>query len=276
MLKKLVFLMAALFLVTIVGNAFAETEDEIIARYLKKTEKKHVKKVGFFSTHFSYGFLPKDQTYRQFNFSASSDLATISGLVGPQGGIWRSNEFGLSLGMMLTPKAAFNLGFDYWLSMGEDYTVDYNATFGILSTDVTYNNDNKISVYGFKTGVDYYLWNAPDKFGHLSNIAVTLGGGAGYYFSRWNLWEENNTDSEPLKSSALGLWIRGGIEYPFGFWDMVVGANISYFYLNFSDIKSYNEDSGDLTLTYPGDGSELELDFSGIRGSILLKKFVVW
>jgi hypothetical protein len=51
------FLSLAVFAVLFlfVAPVMADTEDEIVARYLNKTNKKHQTKVGFFELNASYG-----------------------------------------------------------------------------------------------------------------------------------------------------------------------------------------------------------------------------
>jgi len=276
MLRRIVPVVVVLFLMTAVAPAFAQTEDEIVAKYLQKAEKKQKRKVGFLTANFSYGRLSNDIGYRQFNFAASSDLSTLEGLAGPTEGIFRSKQLGLDFGMMLAPQAAIKLGFDYWLKMNTDINVDYDMSIGVLEVEDTYQSESEVTVYGFKAGFDYYLLNPPDKFGKLSNLAVKVGGGGGIYMASWDFWQSGDSESDPLKASSPGFWVQGGVEYPIGFLDMALAADMSYFYLNFNGFESYNQSSGDLQLTYPGTSEEIELDFSGLRGKVELKKFFSW
>ncbi|UCD16610.1 MAG: hypothetical protein JSV44_09110 [Candidatus Zixiibacteriota bacterium] len=276
MLRRNVPLLAALFLVTAVSPAFAQTEDEIVAKFFEKMEKKQEQKVGFLSAHFSYGKLSDNIGYRQFNFSASSDLSSIDGLAGPIEGIFRTKEFGANFGIMVTSRAALKIGFDYWLKMGSDMNVDYHLTVGVLEFNDTYRQESTVNIYGFKTGFDYYLLNAPDKMGQLNNLAVKVGGGGGLYMACWDVWQDSNEETEPLRANAPGFWVEAGLEYPIGFFSLAIGADLRYFYLNLSGFESYNESSGELDMTYPADGSEIELDFSGFRGNIQLKRFFSW
>ncbi len=277
MLRKLIPLVAFLFAISVAAGAMAQTEDEIIAKYLQKTEKKHKAKVGFVSTQFDYGILAtKMGYYRDITFSASTDLASFDGNIWPHAGIYRSSQFGLNLGMMFTSKIALSLGFEYWYPIGTSYTVDYNSTIGVLEESGRFINDEKINVYGFKVGFDYYLFNSPDERGSLNSIAFKLGGGAGYFRSSWNLWQAEDESTDPVTSGAPAFWVHGGAEYPIGFFDMTIGAGVGYFYLNFSELKAYNESGGEVALTYLVDDSNVEFDFSGIRGMVELKKFICW
>ncbi len=276
MLRKIVPVVAVLFLMTVVAPVFAQTEDEVVAKYLQKAEKKHKPKVGFLTAHFSYGRLSDDIGYRQFNFSATSDLSTLEGLAGPTEGIYRSKQFGLDFGMMLAPQAAVKMGFDYWLKMNSDINVDYDMSIGVLEVEDAYQSESDVTVYGFKLGFDYYVLNPPDRYGRLDKLAVKLGAGGGIYMASWDFWQSGDAESDPLKANSPGFWVQGGVEYPIGFFDMAVAADLSYFYLNFDGFESYNESSGDLQLTYPGSSDEIELDFSGLRGKVELKKFFSW
>ncbi|MFH2036883.1 MAG: hypothetical protein ABIJ45_10810 [Candidatus Zixiibacteriota bacterium] len=276
MLKKIAILTALLLLAVAVTSAFADTEDEIIAKYLKKTEKKHANKIGFISTNFSYGKLSNDIGYNSFSFSASSDLTELNGSVHPHERIYRSKELGLSLGMMVSPKAALSFGFDYWLNMNTKVTIDQTTTIGTLDIPELYVDDASLNVYGIKAGFDYYFLDHPDNEGILNKLALKLGGGTGYYFASWDVWNETSDQAEPLKANSFALWVNGGAEYPIGFAGLIVGADVSYFFLNFSDVTSYNQETGDLTMAYLTGGDKVELNFSGPRAKIMLKKYLLW
>jgi hypothetical protein len=276
MLKRILPLVAAIFLLTAVSPLFAQTEDEIVAKYLQKIEKKHKHKMGFASAYFKYGKLKNDIGYKEFNFSASSDITTISGSVDPDVGIWRSKEFGFNFGMLISKSVAFKLGFDYWLTMGDNVEVDQTMTIGTFDFDDTYTAKSDVSVYGLKVGFDYFLTNPPDQSGTIPGLAVKVGGGGGIYMASWKLWSADDQDSEPLKANAPGFWIHGGLEYPTNVMGLVLAADASYFFLNFKNLDSYNQAGGELDLTYPDDGKELALNFSGPRGKIELKRYFQW
>lgn len=276
MFKKTAIGVCLLFAFGVAANCLAQTEDEIIAKYLQKVEKKHKDKVGFVSAHFSYGVLSDNIGYNSFNFTSSSDLASLNGNFTPRGGIFRSDEIGIHLGMMVAPQMAFKLGFDYWVPMETPANVDQNLTVGVLEFNDSYLADSKVDVYGFNAGLDYYLLNPPNEQGIMNNLAVKIGAGGGFYVSRWDIWQSDDTDSEPLKSNAPGFYVSGGLEYPTPFLDLVVAGDFRYFYLNFKDVTSYNSQSGDMELAYTDNGQSLGLDFSGLRGTVELKRFFSW
>jgi len=276
MFKKVLILVAAIFLLTAISPVFAQTEDEIVAKYLQKVEKKHKNKIGFASMYFKYGKLKDDIGYKEFDFSASSDITTISGSVDPDIGIWRSKELGFNFGLMVGKSAAVNLGFDYWLKMGDNVEVDQTMTIGTFDFDDTYTAKSDVSVYGIKAGFDYYFTNPPDQSGTIPGLAIKVGAGGGIYMASWKLWSAEDQDTEPLKANAPGFWIQGGLEYPTNIMGLVLAADASYFFLNFKSLDSYNQQGGELDMTYPGGGDELALDFTGPRGKIELKRYFQW
>ena len=276
MFKKTAILVAMIIAFGLTATCLAQTEDEIVAKYLQKVEKKHQDKVGFISGHFSYGKLSDNIGYNAFTFSSSSDLASLDGAFNPRGGIFRSDEIGLQIGMMVSNAVAFKLGFDYWVPMKTPADMNTNLTVGVLEYNDNFLANSKVDVYGFNVGLDYYVLNGPDNKGMINNIAVKFGAGAGLYITRWNVWQSGESDSEPLKSNAPGFWFAGGLEYPAPVLGLVMAGDIRYFYLNFKDITSYNSQSGDLELAYTSDGQNLGLDFSGFRGTVELKRYFSW
>jgi hypothetical protein len=274
--RRLLSLLAAVVLFATFCSVYGETEDEIIARYLKKADKQQKSRIGYISGQFSYGKLSDNIGYRTFGFSATSELASIDGIAHPAEGIFRSKEMSLKLGMMLAPWGALKLGFDYWLPMGSDVSVDYNAIVGVLELQDTYKVKSTVNVYGFNAGFDYYFINPPNEYGVLDGLSLNAGIGGGIYMANWDLWQETSEDFEPLKATAPGFWGKFGIEYPVGLFGLTLGADAEYFFLNFTNITSYNKMSGDLELIYPGDGSKVQLDLSGPRGQIELKRYFRW
>jgi len=274
--KRLLPIVAILALFALAASAFGDTEEDIIAKYLKKTEKKHVTKLGFASASFGYGRLGNIDYYQSVNFAASSDAASLNGTLNPIEGIWRSNEISLNFGLMVAQRFALSIGFDYWLKMSTDANVDYTATIGVLEVEESYDTPSNVDVYGFNAGVSYYLTNPPTPDNGLAGLAVKVGGGGGIYMTKWNFWQDQNEDAEPVSASAPAFWLQGGVEYPIGFLDLVIGADGRYFFLNFNDLNSYNEMSGDMELTYSSTGNEYELDFSGLRAQIGIRRYFKW
>jgi hypothetical protein len=285
MSRKLVLLLAVIFIFTAVGSAYSQTEDEIIAQYLKKAEKKHKPKVGFASVSFVYGNLPNNSDYNVFFNYANHRI--FPG--GPLDGIWNCMQFAGELGMMAADKFSFKVGFDYWMKLGSSVTGDYTfgTTFGPSGYQESFEVKSEIQVYGFYGGFDYFIFNPPDRDGIVRSISLRAGAGAGYYLSKWQIWEGAYTlnlstetteeNVEPLKGSAPGVTAWIGMDYPVNLLGLLVGANVSYMYLNFTDVHSYNSLGEELYVTYSTSPSDrVELDFSGLRGKIELKRYFKW
>ena len=283
MFKKLIPVLVALFALTVAVPAFADTEDEIISRYLKKKEKQRKHKIYFGSLSFSYGKLSDDNDYNTFSNYANANIGPDN----PMTGIWRSKEISANMGMMITRNASFQLGLDYWLKMGDNKTGDYDFGISPLGTQKDFNLISEVQVYGLTAGVDYHLLNPPDNMGIVNGFNVRVGGGGGVYFSKWEVWNGANSfnlstsvleeNVDPLKSIAPGFSAWVGADYPIGFFGLLVSANVSYLYLNFNDVHSYNDIDEELYLSYSSNPDDrVELDFSGFRGKFEFKRYFKW
>ena len=74
-----------------------------------------------------------------------------------------------------------------------------------------------------------------------------------------------------------GFTLDIGVEYPTKALGMVMCADLSYMYLNFSNVAWYNGDNQEIVATYNGDNSgRVDLAFSGIRGKVQIKRFFSW
>ncbi len=283
MSKKLFLLVGVLFLFVAIGSAFGQTEDEIVARYMKKAQSKQKTKVGFFSANFSYGVLAIDNGYNNFASYADSRISPGN----PIGGIWRTNQLGANFGLMMSSRTALKFGFEYWLQMGVDKTGDYVLGIEPLGTQTDFNLISQVQIYGFTGGADYYLLNPPDRNGVFHSLALRVGANGGYYMANWEVWEGLTTynlvtanfeaNNDPLKDNTIGFSVSAGVDYPTPVFDLLLGADISYQYLNFDNVKSYNSVDEELYLSYSDTGTDrVDLDFSGLRGKIELKRFFNW
>ncbi len=283
MSKKLILLVGALFLFVAVGSAFAQSEDDVVASFMHKAQKKHKTKVGFFSASFSYGLLQNDNGMNQFKDYANSMISPGY----PVPGAWRSYQFNANFGMMLNPRTALKFGADYWLKLGGDVTGDYTMSVEPLGVQTDINLKSEVQILGFSTGADYYLTNPPDKYGTTHALALRVGAMAGFYMAKWEVWEgltsynlatssfESNRD--PLKDNSIGLTVSAGADYPTPFWNMLLGLDVEYQYLNFDNVKSYNTVGEELYLSASDSGTDqVSLDLSGIRAKVELKKFFSW
>jgi hypothetical protein len=289
MIKRLILLVAATFLLTSLAPAFGQSEDEVVAQYIKKTEKKQKErrsKVGFLALYGSYGKLSDDNSYNKFTSYTNSSITNVSA-PGALSGIYRSKQFGGNFGFMASSKMAIKLGFEYWLKMGSDETGDYNLAVEPLGLQSDFNLLSKIQVYGFTAGLDYYILNHPDRAGIINSLALHFGAGAGYYMAKWEIWQgsssfnlatgESDANAEPLKGSTPGFTASLGADYPIRFFDLVLGAEVSYLYLNFTNVHSYNDVGEELYLTCSANTNDrVDLDFSGPRVQMQLKKFFHW
>jgi len=283
MFKKLIPVLVLLFAFSVAVSAFGQTEDEIITKYLKKMEKDRKHKIYYGSLSFSYGKLPGESDFNAFSNYANANIGPDN----PLTGIWRSKEFSANVGMMVSRNTSFQLGFEYWLNMGDNKTGDYDFGISPLGTQDDYNLVSQVKVYGVTAGFDYHLTNPPDNEGIVHGLNLHVGCGGGVYFSEWEVWngassfnlstsvaEEN---SEPLNGTAPGVSFWVGSDYPVGFLGMLVSANVGYQYLNFNKIHSYNDIDEELYMSYSSNPDDrVELDLSGFRGKFEIKRYFRW
>lgn len=277
----------------LVVPVFGQTEDEIVAKFMKKAEKMRVKKIGFAVIHGSYGRLDNNNTYNQFANQISPQIAGIQGLGAGLPGIYRSKEFFAGFGIMATPQASVTFGFNYWLKLGSDQKGDFNLVLLNAADSVDhlgFDLTSEIQIFGFSSSVDYYLLNPPTKDGILPGFSLKAVLGGGYYFAKWQLWDSfagNNLDAavgddpitvveSKLSGSAPGFTIGMAAEYPLGIAGLVVEGSAIYRYLNFSSMKWYNESDEEIVATYQNDGERVELDFSGPRARLGFKRYFSW
>jgi hypothetical protein len=283
MFKRLIPVLVVLFALALAGAAFADTEDEIIAKYLKKAEKQHKHKVYFASVLFAYGKLPTYGDYTTFYHYANSNINPGS----PLTGIWRSKQLGLNIGIMTSKNTSVRLGFDYWLKLGSAVSGDFDFGIEPLGLQQGFDLSSEIQVMGITGGVEYHIMNPPNNEGVINSINVRIGGGAGFYWAKWDIWsgassinlatETFETNIEPLKGSAPGASVWLGADYPVGLLGLVLGADINYLYLNLDDVHSYNSIGEELYVSFSGNPDDcVTLDLSGLRGCVELKRYFRW
>ena len=257
------------------------TEDEIVQSYIKKTKNKQTRKVGWLSGNFTWNML-NSSDYKKFAEYSSHHITN-----GSIDNIKNGNVFGLNFGVMFKSRLAFVMGGEYWLKMGTSETgaFTYNPPTAAASTI----NDLKseIKVWGISGGVDYYLKNPPEKVSHLQNLSLKVGARIGYYEAKWDLWNSfenlNLATAAPsdrnttFQGSAPGFSAHLGAQYPTGLWDFALGMDISYLYLNFTNVAWYNSVDDEIVVSYDGtqDG-RVDLDFSGMQLKFELTRFFSW
>jgi hypothetical protein len=256
-----------------------ETEQDIINRFLKKTEAKHVKKISWIAANFTLNRINRDNDYNKFaNYSSTHFSNTNLPWIG------EAKSLGIELGLLFGKKFAWSVGGEYWFKMGTNQTGLFNYTPPNASPSVVDNLISEVTVWGVSSAVQYYIYNPPSKSNLLTRLAVRVGGSIGYYQAQWDLWDEyqnlNLATSAPtgtnttFKGSAPAFSIITGVDYPLPFLDMALGIDVSYLYLNFSNVAWYNQSSEEIVATYNGasDG-RVDLGLSGVRGKVELKRF---
>jgi len=269
--------------------AMAQTEDELVAQFLKKTEKNKVRKVGFFVVNGSFGRLNRDNDYNKFSVRVSPLISSVDGSSVGIEKINYSQEFFGGFGFIVSPKSSATIGFSYWLKMGSSEFGDMNLSLVNLgASDPTYDFElnSQVQVYGIAGDLDYYLVNPPGADGQLNNLSFKVGGGLGYYFARWQVWEGftgfNLTTGVPevidgkLKGSAIGVSLQVSAEYPIKLGGLVMEGSARYLYLNFTDMKWYNSYNEETVATVNNSGLPVELNMSGPRFRIGLKRYFSW
>lgn len=275
---------AAVALVAVAASSFAAPnpkEQEIIDKYLKKTEKKHESsKLGWLSLHFTVDRVNRNNDYNSFtdHLNRNMDGGRFS---------WLDQTFALGgeFGMLFQKKFAWSVGGEYWLKTGEtvEGTVSYTPSSGV-PTELT-NPSSEISVYGFYGGLSYYLLNPPVPKQELVGPSVKIGGNVGYYQVNWDLFPQsqnlNLSTSEPdgtnttFKGTAPGFSLSAGVDYPVGMFGLSLCGEASYLHLNFSNVAWYNSADQEVVASYneQPDG-RVDLNFSGVRARIALKRFI--
>ncbi len=258
-------------------------EQELIDQYLKKNRKfqEKTKKLYWVTGQFTFNRINRDNDYNKFA-SYQSTLLTNTDLKWLNTG----SSFGMEFGWMATKKAAWTLGGEYWMPLGETQagTFDYNPPGG--NSTVT-QLKSEIKVYGITTTVQYYLTNAPNSFERLTKPAVKLGFGAGYYQVKWNLWDQfenlNLATANPsqlnstYRDNTLGFTFHLGAEYPVSASGLALGLDLNYLYLNFKNVAWYNAQDQEIVPTYNGASTgRVYLGLSGVRAKVEIKKFFSW
>lgn len=273
----------------LITPAFAQTEDELVAKYLNKTEKKQIRKVGFIVVNGSFGRLFRDNDYNKFTVRVNPLLAAVGSTTPTVEKINSSYELFGGFGMISSPKTAAQIGFSYWLKQGSAQTGDFNLSLVNINDPADlydFNLKSEIQVYGLAGEVHYYLTDTPDKYGKLHNIAFKLGAGFGFYFASWELWDgftgyNLNTGTPEiiegkLKGAAPGLKALAGVELPIGLAGLVVEGSAQFQYLNFTGMKWYNSNNEEVVATVNNSGTKVELDMSGPRVQLGLKRYFSW
>ncbi len=287
MARKIVPFWVFILLSGAVCSVFGQTEDQIVSKFLNKTEKKHINKVGFITGYFSYGKLSDNSPYNKYSIFVDNNVAAQNPSDMKMDGAYRSNQLGISFGMMAASRIGVKLGFEYWMKMGTNKVGDYSLGLAPYGDQKGFNLVSELQVYGLTGGFDLYLMHPPDKFGRFNSLAVRFTGGGGFYMTQWKVWQGSSSynlstgtseaTTEPLKGSAPGFYGGIGFDFPVRFLGLTLGTEVIYQVMNFNNVKSYNSLGEELYLSYPDNTTDrINLDYSGPRGKIELRKFFSW
>jgi len=273
----------ALVAVVTAGTAQAqETEDEIVQRYMQKAVSKRTHKVGWMSVNFSVDRINRQNDYNDFATVESANLTN-----GTFGWLDQGYAFGVDFGMILKHRFAWSIGGEYWLKMGDELAANDSYYLQSSSTNVAADPKSQIQVYGASTSLYYYVLNPPQPVTMLNGLSVRVGGSVGFYSVSWDLWPEyenlNLSTSEPVntnttfKGTAPGFSFGLGMEYPLNFFNLAISSDASYLHLNFTNVAWYNTQDEEIVASVDGtkDG-RVDLDFSGVRGKVEIRKYFSW
>ena len=283
MRTKLWMALAVAFTLGSTAAVFAgETEQDIINRYTKKLEKKHIKHTSWLSLTFNLNRLNRDNDYNKFATYQNSQFTGASFKWLNTGQV-----FGADFGIIVHKKLALMAGAEYWMTMGQTIAGTYTYTPPIgASTSVT-NPQSEVSVYGFITGAQWYVVNHPYDLVSTNKPVLKITGQVGYYRTNWKLWSQyenlNLSTSAPEASnatfagSAPGFSLGVGVDYPLKFAGLSLGVDMNYLWLNFKTVSWYNTADQEVVASYDGtpDG-RVVLGLSGVRGRLELKKHFTW
>ncbi len=280
------FLMT-LLLLAFSGSVVAQSttnEQDVINRYIKKTVKKHARKIGWISANYTLNRINRNNDYNKFatyesgNF-ASTSLSTLD----------KAHSFGIDGGIIFPSKLAWSVGGEYWMKQGENVNGSFSYTPPGGSTVNISDLVSEIKVFGFSSGLQYYISSAPTAQDLNSSLALRVGAYIGYYQASWDLWDgynnlnlstsTTNNLNNTFKGSAPGYTVSMGIDYPMNILGLSTGIDFSYLYLNFNNIAWYNSIDQEMVASYSGtisEDSRVNLGLSGFRGKIELKKFLSW
>jgi hypothetical protein len=272
---------ATLAIGSAVGAGTSPSEQDVINQYLKKTEKKHTRKLGWLSLDFGLNRINRDNDYNKFaNYSSHYFSETSIPWLN------QAKIFGIDAGVVLQERFSWSIGGEYWLKFGSDKPGTYTYQppgAAPVETEIK----SEIKVWGLTTGLDYYFYGHPTLGDKLQALALRAGIKLGYYQASWDLWPEyqnlNLATQEPaeenttFKGSAPGLMVHVAADYPLGIWNLAFAADVGYMYLNFSNVAWYNSQDQEVVVTYAGTtDTRVDLQLSGIEGKIQLRRFFSW
>ncbi len=279
--KFAVMAVVALAVVSVPMLTAADTEQDIVNRYLKKAETKHVTKISWLSANFTFNRINRNNDYNRFAIYNSDYLNTSIPWLGD------GKSFGIDLGIVFRKRLAWSVGGEYWLKMGINETGTFNYDPPDGSPTVVTDLFSEVRVYGVSTSIQYYVYNPPAAQELLTSPAVRIIGSVGYYQASWDIWNEYQnlnlaTDTSTggnatFKGSAPGFSFGVGIDYPLKVANLALGVDFSYMYLNFKNVAWYNAQNQEVIATYDDTPEgRVNLGLSGFRGKVEIKRFFKW
>lgn len=259
-----------------------ETEQEIVNKYLAKAQKMQTYKLGWLSFNYQYNRVNRDNDYNKMANALSNQISgTTFEWIGT------TSAFGIEFGTVFKKKFAWTIGGELWSKAGTNYTGTFTYTPPSGGPVAVVNPKSEVSVWGVTTGFQYYLINAPKPATKLTSLAIRTGFNVGYYVATWQLFDQyqnvnlsTGTDEGQnidYKGSTVGFSFNLGADYPVNLWDMSLGLDASYLMLNFGNVAWYNLQNQEIVATWTGDeAGRVDLDLSGFRAKVELKRFFSW
>lgn len=256
-----------------------ETEEELTNKFLQRLEKEHTQKLTWFSGYFSFNRINRDNDYNKFAINESKNFPTAN-----VSWLGDAKSFGIEMGVIFKEKFAWSMGGDYTLKMGEEIS---GSQYYIPAATVIDNPKSEVKLSGIHTGLQYYIYNAPSVSEKLTKMAIRTGFSIGYHKVKWDLWQSysnlNLSTSLPdgtnstFTDNATSFSLHLGADYPLNFMGMDLGIDMSYLYLNFTNVAWYNAQNNEIIASYTvNEDGRVDLNFSGIRGKIEIKRFFNW
>jgi hypothetical protein len=264
------------------------TPDEAAAKakFIKDSEEKHAPRVSFLALRVGGGLLDGGD-YNKFAAFNNSNITRTDGGSEVLRELSNSYEIGIEMGVMLGAKSSISLNVDYWLKNGSNVVGDY--TFGVapLGSQTGFALQSEITVYGAAANFGYFLLNPPSKLGVSKGLSVEAIGSAGFYFSKWDVWQgsgnvnlstglfEQVGGSMTDQSPGFGAGMRFSL--PTGVFGTSLALEGGYLQLKFSNPSWKNSSNEEIFATFSANSTDkVELDFSGLRSKFEIRKFLSW
>ena len=280
MRTSMIVLLGCCLMVSVEAMA-VENEHELVNQYLKRSQQEKAHKLSFISFDATLNRINRHNEYNTF--------ATYESQRFPETNLkWLGEAkcFGLDLGVVLGERLAWSVGGEYWLTLGQKDTGPfiYNSAAGTVTVPEL---RSQISVFGARTGLQFYLLGHPTKAAGVKSPCLRLGGSVGWYQATWNLWPEyrnlNLSTSAPeteniaFEDSGPGFGANLGLDYPLPWTGFAIGVDCGYLYLNLDKMAWYKSSEQEIVATYDGTTQgRVDFQLSGVTGRLAIKRFFSW